>query len=37
MFEIKNENDETINKKKNEDFFTKLDKDLKAKNASMQF
>lgn len=27
MFEMKNENDETSNKKRNEDFFTKLDKD----------
>jgi hypothetical protein len=27
MFEMKNENDATANKKKNEDFFTKLDKD----------
>jgi len=27
MFEMKNENDETATKKKNEDFFTKLDKD----------
>ena len=31
MFEMKNENDETTNKKRNEDFFTKLDKDRKAK------
>ena len=27
MFEMKNENDETVNKKKNADFFNKLDKD----------
>ncbi len=27
MFEMKNENDETSTKKRNEDFFTKLDKD----------
>jgi hypothetical protein len=27
MFEMKNENDETATKKRNEDFFTKLDKD----------
>jgi len=32
MFEMKNENDETATKKKNEDFFAKLDKDRKAKN-----
>lgn len=32
MFEMKNENDETTNKKKNEDFFAKLDKDRKDKN-----
>lgn len=31
MFEMKNENDETSTKKKNEDFFTKLDKDRKDK------
>ena len=31
MFEMKNEGDETATKKKNEDFFTKLDKDRKAK------
>ncbi|MEN4045728.1 DUF2130 domain-containing protein [Sulfurimonas sp. NWX367] len=31
MFEMKNENDETAAKKKNEDFFAKLDKDRKAK------
>ena len=31
MFEMKNENDTTASKKKNEDFFTKLDKDRKAK------
>jgi len=31
MFEMKNENDETASKKKNEDFFTKLDKDRKDK------
>ena len=31
MFEMKNENDETATKKKNEDFFTKLDKDRKDK------
>ena len=32
MFEMKNENDETATKKKNEDFFVKLDKDRKEKN-----
>jgi len=32
MFEMKNENDETATKKKNEDFFAKLDKDRKVKN-----
>lgn len=32
MFEMKNENDTTATKKKNEDFFTKLDKDRTAKN-----
>jgi hypothetical protein len=32
MFEMKNENDETATKKKNEDFFTKLDKDRNNKN-----
>lgn len=32
MFEMKNENDETINKKKNVDFFSKLDKDRIQKN-----
>ena len=32
MFEMKNENDETATKKKNEDFFAKLDKDRKEKN-----
>ncbi|MAW84750.1 MAG: hypothetical protein CL832_10230 [Crocinitomicaceae bacterium] len=32
MFEMKNENDATVNKKRNEDFFAKLDKDRKAKN-----
>ena len=31
MFEMKNENDETATKKRNEDFFTKLDKDRKDK------
>lgn len=31
MFEMKNENDETSNKMKNEDFFAKLDKDRKDK------
>ena len=31
MFEMKNENDETATKKKNEDFFSKLDKDRKNK------
>jgi len=31
MFEMKNENDQTASKKKNEDFFAKLDKDRKAK------
>lgn len=32
MFEMKNENDETATKKKNEDFFAKLHKDRKDKN-----
>ena len=32
MFEMKNESDETVNKKKNEDFFAKLDKDRTAKS-----
>lgn len=32
MFEMKNENDETATKKRNEDFFSKLDKDRKQKN-----
>ena len=32
MFEMKNENDLTATKKKNEDFFAKLDKDRKEKN-----
>ncbi|WP_100613621.1 DUF2130 domain-containing protein [Confluentibacter citreus] len=31
MFEMKNENDETVTKKKNEDFFAKLDKDRRDK------
>lgn len=31
MFEMKNENDETASKHKNEDFFTKLDSDRKKK------
>ena len=31
MFEMKNENEDTISKKKNEDFFAKLDKDRKNK------
>lgn len=31
MFEMKNENDHTSSKKKNEDFFAKLDKDRQAK------
>ncbi len=31
MFEMKNENDETATKKRNEDFFVKLDKDRKNK------
>lgn len=31
MFEMKNENDETATKKRNEDFFTKLDKDRRDK------
>ncbi len=31
MFEMKNESDESATKRKNEDFFTKLDKDRKAK------
>lgn len=32
MFEMKNENDETTTKKRNEDFFAKLDKDRNGKN-----
>ncbi|CAA0212863.1 DUF2130 domain-containing protein [Tenacibaculum maritimum] len=32
MFEMKNENEETATKKRNEDFFAKLDKDRKDKN-----
>lgn len=32
MFEMKNENDETSSKHKNEDFFKELDKDRKEKN-----
>ncbi len=32
MFEMKNENDETATKKRNEDFFAKLDKDREDKN-----
>jgi hypothetical protein len=32
MFEMKNENDETTSKKRNEDFFAKLDKDRTEKN-----
>ncbi len=32
MFEMKNENDETATKKRNEDFFIKLDKDRQEKN-----
>ena len=32
MFEMKNENDETATKHKNEDFFAKLDKERKTKN-----
>ncbi len=32
MFEMKNENDETATKKRNEDFFAKLDKDRLEKN-----
>lgn len=32
MFEMKNENDQTATKKRNEDFFAKLDKDRKEKN-----
>ena len=32
MFEMKNENDETATKKRNEDFFSKLDKDRKEKS-----
>ena len=31
MFEMKNENDETATKKRNEEFFAKLDKDRKSK------
>lgn len=32
MFEMKNENDQTATKKRNEDFFAKLNKDRKEKN-----
>ncbi len=32
MFEMKNESDETVSKKKNEDFFKELDKDRNEKN-----
>jgi len=32
MFEMKNENDETVSKKKNEDFLKELDKDRNEKN-----
>ena len=32
MFEMKNEGDETVNRKKNEDFFKELDKDRTEKN-----
>lgn len=32
MFEMKNESDETVTKKKNEDFFKELDKDRNEKN-----
>src|SRR5690606_37746706 len=32
MFEMKNENDETATKKRNEDFFAKLDRDRNEKN-----
>ncbi len=32
MFEMKNEADDTVNKKKNEEFFKKLDEDRKKKN-----
>lgn len=32
MFEMKNENDETATKKRNEDFFAKLDKDRREKD-----
>lgn len=32
MFEMKNENDETVTKKRNEDFFAKLNKDREEKN-----
>lgn len=32
MFEMKNENDQTASKKRNEDFFAKLDKDRREKN-----
>ena len=32
MFEMKNESDATVNKKKNEDFFKELDKDRNEKN-----
>ena len=32
MFEMKNENDETATKKRNEDFFAKLEKDRQEKN-----
>ncbi len=34
MFEMKNENDETTSKKRNEDFFAKLDKDRTEKNCA---
>ena len=37
MFEMKNENDETATKKRNEDFFAKLDKDRKEKKCSFSF
>lgn len=35
MFEMKNEGDETTNKKRNEDFFDKLDKDRSKKNCEI--
>ena len=37
MFEMKNENDTTANKKKNKDFFKELDKDRREKSVNMLF